>query len=352
MKKAVILLVAMVSVLISGCSYEPIITKEYTYIGENENWTGEYKVNYLVTFPKKDGKVYSDRKERDILIINYKGDISKLSAVKHSEISYKHSSGGGTSTADYDSPMQSKVFRFRGGSGSKSQIGEYPMTAEQMRNAFILYGGSYTACFDEKIEVDIDLDGNTEHFELLPSESSNLASLDFEQIKADLSRWRLPETYISHIDYSNLALELIDSKATITNEKNSSVLYYDFTIQNTGNKTVGRIKNFDDLQIEIIPNKKLIDVYTEIYGMNRLNNFINDLGHGLSIDGDFLNTNKECDLTFSYDLATREEDLLALRIMPSADQLEKLQRNALDASLLILYKDTEIARFDLNKNGL
>lgn len=300
-----------------------------------------------------------DRKEKDTLIVAYKGDISDLSTVKHSMISYKHGSDGGSLTEDYDTFLQRKEFKLRGGSSSKSEIGEYPSAAGKMRNAFTLYGGSYTASFVEKIEVDIDLDGNSEHFELLPIEPSQPASLNFEQIKTDLSRMRLPETYIRHIDHSNLGLELIDSKATITNEIQeliTPVLYYEFTIKKTGNKSVGRIENYDDLQIKIIPHEKLKNVSEEIYGMNRFktdsDNFISGLGYGLSMGSDFLNTNNECVVTFSYNLATSGEDLPASRIRPSADQLEKLQRNALDASLLILYKGTEIARFDLNKNRI
>ena len=67
-KKAIIIVMFMtISILVAGCSFEPTVEK-YTYKGESENWTGTYKLDYIVDFPIEDDKVYVHQKKKWQLI--------------------------------------------------------------------------------------------------------------------------------------------------------------------------------------------------------------------------------------------------------------------------------------------
>ena len=65
---AAIALFIIMSLLLSGCSIEPIIEKNYIYNGESKSWTGEYKLDYIVDFPIEDGAVYANKRENRTLI--------------------------------------------------------------------------------------------------------------------------------------------------------------------------------------------------------------------------------------------------------------------------------------------
>jgi hypothetical protein len=60
-----------------------------------------------------------------------------------------------------------------------------------------------------------------------------------------------------------------------------------------------------------------------------------------------LEPNEEGEYTLTFDLGALEENP-EIRLAASQEQLEKLKRNALDATLVIYIAEEEAARFDLN----
>jgi hypothetical protein len=144
LRKATVILIAIMLFIIVGCSNQKVTKHNYTYEGENEFWTAEYKVTGTETVTEKDNKISCESKSNNLFIVTYKKDVSELSSVKHLEISYKSSVGGGKSTADFDddSPKR-KTYTMSSGSTNGS-----------IENK------------DEVIEVTIDIDGELQTFEL------------------------------------------------------------------------------------------------------------------------------------------------------------------------------------------
>lgn len=128
---------------ITGCSSKEVIKHNYTYKGENELWTAEYVMNGTGTFTKKDGTLHYESNSNKILTVTYKKDISQLSSVKHLEISYESSVGGGKKAEDYnDGPPKEKTYTIKsGGTGA-------------IENK------------DEVIKVNINIDGKIQTIEL------------------------------------------------------------------------------------------------------------------------------------------------------------------------------------------
>ncbi|EKN67018.1 putative lipoprotein [Neobacillus bataviensis LMG 21833] len=63
-----------------------------------------------------------------------------------------------------------------------------------------------------------------------------------------------------------------------------------------------------------------------------------------------LEPNQEGKYTLHYDLGVSEENPQVPLLVPPKEQLKKLNDNALDATLIVLLDDKEIARFDLKNN--
>lgn len=145
-KLAGILIVIMTFTLftITGCSNKDVIRHNYTYKGENGLWTAEYKVNGTGTFAKKDGTLHYEGNSNNILTVTYKKEISKLSSIKHLEISYKSSASGGEITEDFDDGCPKK-------------------------KTYTLKSNSTVAAIENKaevIKVNVSIDGNTQTIEL------------------------------------------------------------------------------------------------------------------------------------------------------------------------------------------
>lgn len=105
----------IILLIITGCSNKQVIKHNYTYKGENELWTAEYKVNGTGTFTEKNGKTEYESNSNKTLIVNYRKDLSELSSVKHLEISYESSAGGGESNLDFDNPPNEKTYMLKSG---------------------------------------------------------------------------------------------------------------------------------------------------------------------------------------------------------------------------------------------
>lgn len=130
-----------------------------------------------------------------------------------------------------------------------------------------------------------------------------------------------------------------------------TALYYEFTIKNIGNKKIGDPAN-NGLKIKIEPNTNLVTLSQEIIGFNIFNpsEYTNSgLGYGGSYES-VLKLNQEGKFTLHYLLlGVSEENTYVPVLVPSKEQLKKLNDNALDATLIVFFEKKEIARFDLKK---
>ncbi|MGZ9818201.1 hypothetical protein ACXM0N_20315 [Peribacillus simplex] len=134
-------------------------------------------------------------------------------------------------------------------------------------------------------------------------------------------------------------------------------LSYDFVIKNTGKDTLGSAEKMntetyeveDGIKIVIEPNKKLQDVSKEVMGFNILKEEEREqaqLGIAEQIPP-ILEPKQEGEYSLNFELGALENNP-ELKKAPSQEQLDELKRSALDATLVILVEDEEIARFDLN----
>ena len=127
-----------------------------------------------------------------------------------------------------------------------------------------------------------------------------------------------------------------------------TALYYEFTIKNIGIKKIGDTAN-KVLKIKIEPNVNLVSSSRDIIGFNIFNPSEyaeSGMGYGHTFDS-APKLNQEGKFTLHYDLGVSEENPNVRFLVPSKEQLKKLNDNALDATLIVFFEDKEIARFDL-----
>lgn len=144
LKKIISFMIILTMLVITGCSNKEVIKHDYTYKGENESWTAEYKVNGETTFIEKNNVTKCDNEANKVLTVTYKNDISELSSVKNIEISYKSSASAGNISSNYDDEDSVKK--------------TYTMQSSSKNGAIEKQ--------DEVIEVTINIDGNIEVLEL------------------------------------------------------------------------------------------------------------------------------------------------------------------------------------------
>ena len=161
------------------------------------------------------------------------------------------------------------------------------------------------------------------------------------------------------LELTNKKVEIIDDKERLGSmilqqgdkagtEAEYTALYYTFSIKNTGNRTIGNVN--EPLKAKIEPNEKLVTVSEEVMGFNIFNTeeySETGLGHGENAEG-ILKPNTEGKFTLNYLLGINIETDEVL-FVPSNEQLEKLEDIALDATLIVMLGDKEIARFDLSE---
>ncbi|MBZ5751663.1 hypothetical protein [Metabacillus rhizolycopersici] len=165
---------------------------------------------------------------------------------------------------------------------------------------------------------------------------------------------------------SKPSVELVNTSVDIINDKDKlgaigitegdkkgqelvpTALYYEFTIKNTGNKKIGDTGD-KGLEIKIEPNDNLVVSSKEIIGFNIFNLSEygeSGLGYGYTF-ASILEPDQEGKYTLHFNLGVSEENPQVPFLVPSKEQLEKLNDDALDATLIVLLEDKEIARFDL-----
>lgn len=82
MKKIISFMIILTILAMTGCSNKEVIKHDYTYKGENESWTAEYKVNGAAIFTKENNVTKCNTEDNNVFTASYKNDISELSSVK------------------------------------------------------------------------------------------------------------------------------------------------------------------------------------------------------------------------------------------------------------------------------
>ena len=153
---------------------------------------------------------------------------------------------------------------------------------------------------------------------------------------------------------NSVSIEVREGNMEISGEKLSGVyLRYDFTIKNSGRKTVGGMEepnpdtyNFDDgLQYVIEPSDELVNRSIEILGYN----IFDDISKAASSLTPLLKSNEISEDNYiGYSLGVQEQTELQ-PAAPSKEQLDLLLEVANDAVLILSVKDKEIARLNLSE---
>ncbi|MFJ5624859.1 hypothetical protein ACIQD3_19530 [Peribacillus loiseleuriae] len=175
---------------------------------------------------------------------------------------------------------------------------------------------------------------------------------------------------------SNPSIELISSSAEIrddrswgtgitSGEKKGEIIHpislsYDFVLKNTGRKTIGGTEKpnnetyeyEDGIKVYIEPNENLQAVTKEVMGFNIYNEKEREQAHlGIGkTSSPVIEPNQEGIYTFDFELGALEENP-EISLVPSQEQLDKLVKSALEATLVIYIEDKQIARFDLNNSN-
>jgi len=153
---------------------------------------------------------------------------------------------------------------------------------------------------------------------------------------------------------NSVSIEVREGEMEINGESLSGVyLKYDFSIKNSGRKTVGGMEepnpdtyNFDDgLQYVIEPSDELVNRSIEILGYN----IFEDIGKTASSLTPLLKSNEISEDNYiGYFLGVQEQTELQ-PVAPSKEQLDLLIEVANDAVLILSVKDKEIARLNLSE---
>lgn len=177
---------------------------------------------------------------------------------------------------------------------------------------------------------------------------------------------------------SKPSLELVSASVEIRDDRSGGIgitsgekegevikpisLSYDFVLKNISKKTLGKAEKpnkqtyeYDDgIKVLIEPHKKMVEVSKEVMGFNLFSGEERPeagLGLGAGKGGTpVLEPNQEGEYNFDFDLGALEENP-EIRVAPSSEQLDKLKRNAMDATLIVTIEDEEIARFDLSNSN-
>lgn len=119
MKKVCLIFgIIMLILLILIVGTKKDVTKyNYTYKGENELWSVEYKVNCTVKSTYKDGELDIESASTNVLIVTYRGELSDLSSVRHMEIAYESGTHSGKKVSDYEvgDSISSNIFTMKSG---------------------------------------------------------------------------------------------------------------------------------------------------------------------------------------------------------------------------------------------
>ncbi|MFF5400321.1 hypothetical protein ACFY5J_24105 [Peribacillus butanolivorans] len=165
------------------------------------------------------------------------------------------------------------------------------------------------------------------------------------------------------------SLELVDANVDIVKDKSllgsieitegerkgdemiPTALFYEFTIKNTGNRTVGIGEVDKGIELKIEPKDKLKSVSEDVIGFNIYNpEDYNESGVGFGHTfPSVLKSDQKSKYTLNYDLGVSEENSQVPLHVPSKEKLDELKEYAFNAFLVVTIENQEIARFDLDK---
>ncbi|SHH57602.1 hypothetical protein SAMN02745823_00345 [Sporobacter termitidis DSM 10068] len=107
MKRAAAICLLIVVITVAGCAKQEKL--DYTYKGESDDWSAEYKTATTGSWTKRNGSEHFNGNTDNTLTITYKKDITELVS-KHIAVSYKTAAGGGSQSLEYLEPSPSGAF--------------------------------------------------------------------------------------------------------------------------------------------------------------------------------------------------------------------------------------------------
>jgi hypothetical protein len=358
--KKIVLLILFLAVITSGCSYDITAGNSQELQGENENWTVDYTIKFTTIYHHSDEKVYAESMKKKKITVTYKKDLSGLFSVRHMETSYQDSFGGkGKTTEEYDAPPTDKQFQVGSSASATTHEASGLATPENLQKFIMIYSGPcYEMRANASAAVTITTDGKTETVALLPVENPSPIAGFLEDMNKKLSK--KPFLRFFSGSASDLLLKLEKCNIYVVGEKTMpgsinagengeeqesvpAALHYEFVLRNEGRKPISG--SLQDLEIKIVPGNQLRKASEETVGVNL---FESDsaFGSGQSVDANIFNPHTDCSISLTFDLGEGGPEGTQT---PSKEKLDKLRKNASDASLVINYKGQEAACFDLNK---
>ena len=129
-------------------------------------------------------------------------------------------------------------------------------------------------------------------------------------------------------------------------------LNYYFTLLNLSDETLGSMdinpktyRAFDGIELSLEPNKKFKRVLQDVLGIDCLVEKYGIARSGISM----IEAGKEEEYIIYFVLGANKENP-EYKLAPSQEQLDKLKRNSMEATLIVsIGDDNEIARFNLNR---
>lgn len=144
MKYVKIIFIALIILMLSGCSSKDVDRYDYIFKGENELWYAELRINGYIEFVEDEGTLKVDSYHEQDFITTYKKDLSDLSTIKHIEVGYDGGVSGGKMIHDNpDGTLNTKTFTMKSSSNGA------------------------TIREDEIVKVTINVDGEIQTFDLV-----------------------------------------------------------------------------------------------------------------------------------------------------------------------------------------
>jgi hypothetical protein len=101
LKKVSSIFITIMLLVLTSCSSKDVMNYNYTYKGENELWSVEYKVNGTGIFSEKNGATGYKNDINRKLTVTYKKDLDQLSSEKKLQVWYESSADRGNMVHEF-----------------------------------------------------------------------------------------------------------------------------------------------------------------------------------------------------------------------------------------------------------